>query len=217
MLRIWLLVFLAVACVVTFESFRRERQLARQRSIEQLGGFIDHGGRVIILGGPEINDAAIEQLRQFPQVEYLALTQSAITAQGLVTLGELKSLHGLDLLRTPVTPACANRLVPLSQLKALKMGHTSANDECLIDIARLAALEELDVSHCPISSGGVSYLLALNHLRVLILSATNVDDDCVVHLKQMPSLRRLDVDHTRVSHAAVRELRGALPGCRVGY
>ena len=217
MLRIWLLVFLALACVLTYVNLRRDGQFSGQQRIEQLGGFIDHGGRVIVLGGREINDAAIRHLRQFPQLEYLALADTTITANGLAILGEMEALISLDLLRTPVTPAFCGRLESMSKLKVLRMSQTSATDECMQGVGRLASLEELDLSHCPVASGGISNLLPLARLRTLILSATNVDDECVAHLAKMPQLRRVDVDHTRLTPVGRRELHDALPDCKIGY
>jgi hypothetical protein len=57
-----LLVFAALACVVALANHRRDQEERRIRDIERLGGYIDHGGRFIVLGGHDITDAAIQPL-----------------------------------------------------------------------------------------------------------------------------------------------------------
>jgi hypothetical protein len=212
-----LLVFVTLACIVAYDNHRRGQEERRMRSIERLGGFVDHGGRFIVLGGRDITDTAMQHLQLFPELEYLALPDTAITPRGISELRRFKLLIGLELPRTPVDASYCAQLVALPRLKVLKMIQTGASDECLTKLSRLSQLEVLDLSNCPISGDGVRHLVALKNLRMLSLSSTKVGDACIVHLKELPRLQRVDLDHTRVTLHGVSDLQRASPACQITY
>jgi hypothetical protein len=211
-----LLVFAVLAGVVVYDQHRRVQEALRMQSIERLGGFVDHGGAFIVLGGRDVTDAALEHLRRFPELEYLALPETAVTPSGISRLRGF-NLVGLEVLRSPVSPPFYVQVAALPKLKVLKMIQTGTTDECLIELARLPELEVLDLSNCPISAEGVGHLVTLKNLRVLSLYATNVNDNCIDHLRKMPRLEQIDVEHTRVSSRGVSDLHDASPNCRITF
>ncbi len=211
-----LLVFGALACWVAYDNHRREQMEQRTKNIERLGGFVDHGGAFIVLGGPEVTDESMKYLKSFPELQYLALPSTAITRNGISQLQRF-DLLGLEVLRTPVSALFYVQVATLPKLKVLKMTQTGSTDECLAELSRLHDLEVLDLSNCPISAEGVRHLVELKNLRVLSLYATLVDDDCVVHLKKIPRLQQVDIEHTRMTPDGVLALHDASPACQISY
>ena len=212
-----LLVFVALAVVVAYDYYSRSREERRIRNIERLGGFIDHGGRFIVLGGEEITDAVIEPLSHFPELEYLALPQTAIGPQGISELRQFKFLVGLEVLRSRVTPRFCAQVGTLPKLRVLKMIQTGTTDECLAELSQISDLEVLDLSNCPVSTAGLRHLVVLHKLRTLSLSSTKVDDDSIEYLRKLPRLERVDVDDTRMTANGITQLHEASPACQVNY
>ena len=212
-----LLALAALACLAAYENHRRDEEGLRVARIERAGGFIDHGGSFIVLGGRQVNDATVALLQSFPELEYLALPETAITPQGIGQLRGFKLLAGVEVLRSPVGgPFCA-QLATLRKLKVLKLIQTGVTDDCLSSLAGLPELEVLDLSNCPISSLGVRHLVPLRNLRVLSLVATNVDDDCISVVRQLPRLELVELAATRVTPLGVSKLRRGAPSCQVAY
>ncbi|HWB12496.1 MAG TPA: hypothetical protein VFE62_27245 [Gemmataceae bacterium] len=215
--KVLLLIFSALACFVAYENHRRDREVRRVRDIERLGGFVDHGGRFIVLGGADITDATIDRLHNFPELEYLALPETAIGPHGISGLRQFKLLVGLEVLRTRVSlPFCA-QVGALPNLRVLKMIQTTTTDECLPQLSQISGLEVLDLSNCPISGSGLRHLVALRNLRSLSLSSTNVGDEGVVHLRELPQLKFVELEHTRVTLSGISQLRDAFPACQIVY
>lgn len=211
-----LLVFALLAGVVAFDQHRRNREDQRMQRIDRLGGFVDHGGAFIVLGGREVTDAAMEELQRFPELEYLALPETVVTHRGIAQLRGF-NLVGLEVLRSPVSPPFYAQVATLPKLKVLKMIQTGTTDECLVQLVELPELEVLDLSNCPISTEGVGHLVTLKNLRVLSLYATNVNDDCIAHLRKLPRLKNVDLMHTRVTGRGVSDLHQAAPNCQISF
>ena len=66
-----------------------------------------------------------------------------------------------------------------------------------------------------VSGTGLKHLLGLTELRELRLSGTSVTDVGSARFKGMLQLRLLEVDNTYVTEAGVKDLRKALPACRI--
>ncbi|HVX14541.1 MAG TPA: hypothetical protein VHC22_25360 [Pirellulales bacterium] len=211
-----LLVFVVLACWVAYQNHCRAQQERRAKNIERLGGFIDHGGAFIVLGGPEVTDETMKHLVGFPELQYLALPETAITPKGILQLQQF-DLLGLEVLRTPVSARFYVQVAALPKLKVLKMAQTGSTDECLAELSRLHDLEVLDLSNCPISAEGVRHLVELKNLRVLSLYATLVGDDCVAYLREIPHLERVDIELTRMTPHGVNALHDASPTCQISY
>ncbi len=93
--------------------------------------------------------------------------------------------------------------------------HCQFTDATLKNLKDLTELEELDLGSTKITDAGLKNLEGLTRLRPLRLEFTEVTDAGLVHLKGLKQLRELLLSNTHVTNAGVRELRKALPKCRI--
>jgi Leucine-rich repeat (LRR) protein len=146
--------------------------------------------RKLIFGSPQISDAAVAYIVQaFPYIEYLELTGTKITANGL------------------------QQLQKLSELRTLRLITTCIGDDDLEFVANLHDLTELVVGIPQVTDNGLRHLRSLSNLRVLDLQETAVTDAGVRDLlsNSLNCLTTLRVGHTTVSEELVRELQAIRP------
>jgi hypothetical protein len=85
----------------------------------------------------------------------------------------------------------------------------------MAELAKLKQLEELRIGY-GIGDAGVKALSGNTELKVLsVWNCTNVSDASVKALTSLTGLRELDVGITRISGNGLREIRKALPQCKV--
>ena len=134
---------------------------------------------------------------------YLMETQ----VSDLGPLAGLTGLQQLDLMRTEVSDL--GPLASLTALRQLDLMTTQVSD--LGPLGNLTALEWLDVGATHVSD--LRPLGRLTGLQWLGVRATQVAD--LRPLGSLTALRWLDVRGTQTSEGAVKELRDALPRCKV--
>ncbi len=137
-------------------------------------------------------DAAIERLKELPELESLDLYGSRISDGGLRRVKELTQLKELSLDGTRVTDAELAYLTGLNGLRALVLRDTGITD------------------------AGLEYLEAIPTLERLNLAGTDVTDRGLMHLKRLTHLRWLSVDSTGVTTDGMNDLQQALPNCELG-
>jgi hypothetical protein len=106
-------------------------------------------------------------------------------------------------------------LASLKNLRALNVSHSFVGDEEMKVVAGLTTLTELDISFTSVSDDGLKALAGLKQLRELNLKGTAITPDGMGVLKKLKSLTRLSLEADKWPEAKLKELRAALPGCRV--
>ena len=130
---------------VTDNGIRKLAVLKSLRSLALKGNF---------------GDAAIDVAAQLPNLEFLDLTQTRISSDGLAPLTKLPALQTLILNGTAVS---SQGLAPLAQIKTLKwlfLGDTPIDDTAVVHLKQLGNLDELFVRGTRISADGVGILQA---------------------------------------------------------
>jgi internalin A len=61
----------------------------------------------------------------------------------------------------------------------------------------------------------MKYLAPLANLETLILTQNFLTDDCLDDLKKLKKLKELRIEETQISEEGIRQLKEALPKCRV--
>jgi hypothetical protein len=122
--------------------------------------------RVLYLYRANVKGAGIRHLPR--NVEFLMLTHSPLTDEGLVSVKNLR------------------------RLSALRVGFTNVTDRGLVSLSTLAALEDLELCNTDVTDAGLEHLRALKNLRVLSLEHTKVTGAGVARLQQaLPNYRIL--------------------------
>lgn len=166
-------------------------------SIEVFGTSYDwlvehHGYLVSIrLKRPQHNDAALRELRYFPDLNEVTLVNSKVADRHVRSLSVVKALKSLNVNCTDITDACAADIAKHKQLVDLNLSQTEVTDRAMPQISKCRELKRLKLWGCKLT------------------------DAAVAHLLKLKQLRRLDVSGTQISDNGIRRLRSGLPKCAI--
>jgi hypothetical protein len=170
-----------LSCLLPGESVR-----ADQLEDHAIAGIAKLGGRVVsdpksqgnpvvlvYLTGPNVTDAALEQLSELTQLRFLDLGFSHVTDAGLKHVAACKNLQVLGLAGTKVTDAGLDQLVSLPHLRTLVLMRTAVTDAGLRELRRMNNLQVLNLGATKTTASGRSALqTALPKLKIIDLPAT---------------------------------------------
>lgn len=149
---------------------------------------------------PRIQDADLPAIRDLfvttgmtflPSPSSLTLMDSVVTDQGLA---HLKGSYNLGY---------------------LTIDSQHVTDAGLVYISDLANLTRLELANTRITNTGLETLLKLPRLRTLVLNGYQFNASSVPMLKRFTKLEQLDLSHTIMPHAALAELKSALPRTKI--
>lgn len=127
--------------------------------------------KALNLGGTNIDDSKLGDLRRLISLEELYLGRTHVTNRGIRALSNIDSL--------------------VNSLRVLHVSHNSRiTDETCESVLRLKGLEELDLNFTEISDAGLKTLTAHPRLKFISLSGTKVSKDAISLVKRArPSLK----------------------------
>jgi hypothetical protein len=148
---------------------------AAMKKITELGGAVrkvaqnDDSVEVDFhLGGKELTDEGLVNVKVIPKVVELHLKDTKITDEGLAHIEGLKTLLRLHLEQTKVTDAGLPKLAGLENLEYLNLYGTTVTDAGLEHLKPLAKLKKLYVWQTKVTDEGVTKLKeALPNLQVI--------------------------------------------------
>jgi hypothetical protein len=176
---------------------------------------------LIIWESPEVTDAGLTELKNFKNLQHLALQHcNGITDAGLARLQDIRELQGLELgYCDKISPAGLAYLKNVKTLQVLVLNGDKINDAALAQLKGLDSLWSLNLSWCDqITDAGLAQLSQLKALRSLNLAKTQITDVGLSHLKELTALQSLNLRACpHVTDAAVADLRKALPAAKIDY
>jgi Leucine Rich Repeat (LRR) protein len=132
-----------------------------------------------------VTDADIHALMNVgTEIEYLILTGTEVTDEGLVHVRQMPRLKTLGLAGTQVSDLGCKELAQIETLAELSLADTAITDEGVKHLSRLTNLQSLNLQSTAISDTGLRSLGKLPQLESLDISATNVTDDGIRGLKE---------------------------------
>ena len=152
--------------------------------------------RNLSLRDTRISDAALQHLRELPELEWVELGHT--DNQGTGIQGD-----GLKHLQT------------LPKLQYLFLTRTDVDDAALAHVSNMKGLVSLGLDFTKISDRGLKHLQGLTELRFLNLRWTKITDEGLEHLAPLKQLERLNLLGTRVTPEGVARLREALPDLQI--
>ena len=153
------------------------------------------------LDGPEVTDAALEELAGLKQLQALDIWGTQVAGPGLKQLVGLRQLRSLDIANTQVTDEGLKGLAELKQLQFLRLTETRVTDAGLIELAGLEQLKTLGLGATRVKGDGLTELTALKQLQVLHLSRTQVTDAGLKEVAKLKQLQMLDLSFTKFTDA----------------
>ena len=183
-------------------------------AIESLNGKIrrDGAGAIIDvdLRGLDISDTDLASLPELPRLRAVRLAGTAVTDDGMKTIGKVSSLEDLDLRDCGISDDGLSHLTGLSRLKALRLsgksGDCSVSDDGMIHVAKLPALKVLGVDFLWISEDGVQAITALKNLQELYMAETTIGNDAVDLFAEFPQLKKLRLARNQIDAEGVAKL-----------
>lgn len=152
---------LALGAAVTFTA----PQQASVNKISAKGGLVmqlaSDSDLVVVnmsLGGKQITDAEVSEVKNLPKVGQLNLANTAVTDAGLASLSGLSELTSLHLEKTGVTDAGLANLKGLTKLEYLNLYGTKVTDAGLASLSGLKNLKHLYLWQTKVTDAGVNGL-----------------------------------------------------------
>jgi hypothetical protein len=148
---------------------------------------VDYFGHVILVTIHGQTDAGMQVIATLPELEFLDVSESALSDAGLV------------------------HLKGLSRLRTLLLDQTAITDNGLVHLEELTNLSGLSLYNTRVTDNGLVHLRPLTKIATLNLIATQVTDAGLVNLETMSNLEYIELTGTRVTNERMIELRHTLP------
>jgi len=166
--------------------------------IEQAGGRIirDAAGRItgVDLRASWVTDTDLRKLAQLPDLNYLDLSLTRVTDQGMQEIKKLTGIVDLNLrFAEYVTDEGLAAIKEWRKLKRLNVHGTKISDTTLDHIAGITTLESLNIGSAMITDVGLERLASLPNLKELTMGGNELGDSGLQALRQMPGLTYLDL------------------------
>jgi internalin A len=166
--------------------------------VEDLGGAVTRNAQGHITGvdlrGTWVTDTDLHQLNQFPDLNYLNLSLTHITDQGMQEIKNLRGIEELNLYFAEyVTDEGLAAVKEWKKLKRLNVHGTKVSDTTLEHISGITALESLNVGSTMLTDIGLERLTTLPNLKELTMGGNELGDAGLQALRQMPGLTYLDL------------------------
>jgi hypothetical protein len=161
-----------------------------------------------------VHDADLRFLGPAAQRRNLSLVKGKISDAALVAIAPCDQLEWLDLSLTPVTAEGLRACGKFKKLKRLSLVGTKVDDTVAPILADLSQLEELDLSATAITDKSLATLAQLRELKVLRLAQTGVTDAGVKQLASLKKLEELDLENTKATSQTFEELKRQFPNLK---
>lgn len=157
----------------------------------------------LVLEACIVDDLLCASLAQFPNLEKLNLTDTAVTQEGLQLLSRLK-LKNLVVQGCRIGDSALKHVPPT--VTHLDLFMTNVTDAGIKELYFLHELETLDVACCQVTDQGVFDLTKFTKLKNLQLYETDITDACAENLASMVSLQTLYLGRTKFSDKGLKFL-----------
>lgn len=158
----------------------------------------------------DATDAWIVRLKDLPDIEYLELASTAVTNEGMKTVGTLKSLQRLSVTLTDVDGRGIAELSGLTNMRRISVASSKCTGEGFAALQPLTKLENLNFHSCLVNDAGLAEVGTLSSLERLEIVHTKFTDAGAKHLAGLTNLRRLQIGSREATGASVEFIK-ALP------
>ena len=140
---------------------------------------------IVALDGNPIGDDGAEYLADFPRLTRLSLNQTQIGDEALVRIAGNKALQHLNLHGTRVSDVGIAHLARLRELNWLEISETKVTGAGFQHFAADSQLKKLAMRGCPVTDDGALAIGGLSRLQGLSLGGPNPTDVTMVSLGQI--------------------------------
>lgn len=193
-----LLILSAISSVVA-QNPKTEVPLEFRRQVTNLQYNKDGTVGLIRLSKPVVTDATLEQLPEYPHLEYLAVVAPQVSDVGFHHVASLKKLKTLFVSETRISSAALNALEHMRGLTHLSLAATPIDDSAGGSLEHLSALQVLSLEETKVGDQTVCSVARLINLECLFLDETLVTDDGLIALTSLQKLQTLSLNETGIT------------------
>jgi hypothetical protein len=167
----------------------------------------------------ELDDDDVANLKHLRKLKMLTFVDGTLSGsnppRNFEFLRHLRKLESLTLSNSEFGDRDAANIAHTSTLKDLYLYASAIGDDGMVQIQRLTNLELLGLNGTRVTDTGIARISGLQKLHYLALSDCKVTDEAIQHLLKMSGLRTIELYRTKVTKKGFRDLRQALPSCKV--
>ena len=157
----------------------------------------------LALSGTAITDERLEQVAALPRLSRVWLSRTQITDQGMKSLSRCETLTHLAIEATATSDVGLAHIAQLPNLRFLSLGSPYISSDGLRRLSKTDSLQELYLDRLPVDERVLSSFEHLTQLRILSLKMTPVTDQGIQRLAGLKQLRQLYLDGTLITDAAL--------------
>ena len=185
--------------------------------VDGLGGKIDRDGSGNVTGvhlrGSWVSDTELADLALMPKLEFVDLSHTRITDDGLLHLKSLRTIKNLNLYYAEqITDQGMTAIRDWNNLKRLNVRGTRISDGTLAIVSGLTQLEWLDIAYAPFTDNGLDALVTLTQLKELSIGRSRLNKNALEVLRLLPTLEYLDLGGPHPGAGGLRETTGTPMG-----
>src|SRR5712692_9406126 len=185
--------------------------------VDGLGGRIDRDASGDVIGvhlrGSWVSDTELLDLAQLPKLEFVDLSHTRITDDGLLHLKPAKQIRDLNLYYAEqITDQGMAAIRDWKNLKRLNVRGTRISDGTLAIVSGLTGLETLDIAYTQITDNGLDGLVPLTKLKELSIGRSKLNKNALEVLRLLPTLEYLDLGGPHPGSGGLREAAGTPMG-----
>lgn len=168
------------------------------RWVEDAGGVVIRNAQGDVTGidlrGSWVTDTDLRRLNELASLNYLDLSLTHITDQGMQEIKNLPGIVELNLYFAEyVTDEGLAAIKGWKKLKRLNIHGTKVSDTALEHISGITTLESLNVGSVMLTDVGLERLTILPNLKELTMGGNELGDAGLQALRQIPTLTYLDL------------------------
>ena len=162
----------------------------------------------IALSGTGVSDEGVFQIATLPKLRKVWLSRTEVTDQAMMSLSRCETLTHLAIEATSTSDKGVAYVARLPNLQFLSLGSPYISSDGLSKLSKTISLQELYLDRLPIDERVLHSFEHLTQLRILSLKMTPVTDQGIQHLTGLQQIKQLYLDGTLITDAALDAASG---------
>jgi len=170
-----------------------------------------------VLGG-DLSDYGLNKVKAFSHLTNLVISNTRVTAAGMIALPQLRTLSELGISGIPKTGQIIKALNRSKSLESLSVSSSDLTGADLAELARFPNLKALQLDECSaVNDQSIKAFAGNKRLISMSLIGDKVTAKALPYLATLKSLRILCFSRAGWSEREIAALQKALSGCRFRY
>jgi serine/threonine protein kinase/uncharacterized C2H2 Zn-finger protein len=170
-----------------------------------------------LTGNDSIDDHAMQILVSMPQLVWLDISNTKVTAKGIEALSRLPNLTKLNAKALQLENKHMSALKNFKQLRTVRLNNNLITAEAIGIMPALETIHELDLTDNKLNDDVVPFILRFKNLTTLHISRTLISRNGFLKLAKLPKLKAMHAKKNGLSEVDAREFLTRCPSCEAVY